>query len=82
MSCFPARSPRTTLTGPSGAASWAAAPGPAERALREVQGLLVDTGRDPAVVLAELRSLLAEAGYPTDVLGGIDAGLAADIFGS
>jgi hypothetical protein len=81
MSCLPTRRSLPTLASAPAEPWWTAAPGPAERTLRRLQGLLVDTGRDPATVVADVRAVLAEAGYPTDVLGGVDEGVAADIFG-
>jgi hypothetical protein len=62
-------------------AMWSAAPGRAERTVRTIQGLAADRERDAAAVLAEIRRLLDEAGYPTAILGGMDAQLAADLFG-
>lgn len=76
-------SPR--LHGPSSASfadlTWTAAPGRAELTLRAAQGLLADPAADPAATIDALRRLLDGAGYPTDVLGGMDPALAADLFG-
>jgi hypothetical protein len=60
---------------------WSAAPGRAERTVRTLQGLAADHERDPAAVLADVRRVLDEAGYPTGILGGVGAQLAADLFG-
>ena len=59
---------------------WTAAPSDAERTLRLIQGLLADPAADAEAVLAQVRAVLTAAGYPTDVLGGLDAETAAALF--
>ncbi len=66
---------------PGAPPSWAAAPSPAETALRRIQGLLADPAADPAGVLADIRATMAAAGYPTDPLSGVSPRLVAAVFG-